>query len=127
MAAESLGLGTCYIGGLRNQPRAVIELLGLPKLMFPITGLTLGWPDAPTTLRPRLPQRAVLHWEGHSRAHEDRVLQEYDQTMIATGSYDNRQVPVPGRPGEVEQYGWLEHSARRVSQPLRVELRQVLR
>jgi len=127
LAAESLGLGACYIGGIRNQPRAVIHLLGLPRLMFPITGLTLGWPDTTTTPRPRLPQRAILHWESYNRDHEDAMLQAYDQTMIATGSYDNRQVPVPGRPSEVEQYGWLEHSARRVAQPLRVELRQVLR
>ena len=61
LAAESLGLGTCYIGGIRNQPRAIIELLGLPRLMFPITGLTLGWPDTPANPRPRLPQAAVLH------------------------------------------------------------------
>ena len=126
LAAESLGLGACYIGGLRNQPRAVIELLGLPRLMFPITGLTLGWPATTATPRPRLPQRAILHWESYSRAAEDEALQEYDQTMIATGSYDNRQVPIPGRPAEMEAYGWLEHSARRVAQPLRVELRQVL-
>ena len=126
LAAESLGLGTCYIGGIRNQPRAIIELLGLPRLLFPITGLTLGWPDAPANPRPRLPQAAVLHWESYSRTHEDAALHAYDQTMIATGSYDNRQVPVPGKPDEVEAYGWLEHSARRVSQPLRVDLRQVL-
>ena len=127
LAAESLGLGTCYIGGLRNHPREVIELLGLPPLMFPITGLTVGWPDAEPNHRPRLPQRAILHWESYSRAEEDAALHEYDQTMIATGIYNNRQVPAPGRPGQTEEYGWLEHSARRVSQPLRVELGRVLR
>jgi len=126
LAAESLGLGTCYIGGIRNQSRAVIELLGLPRLMFPITGLTVGWPDTVAQPRPRLPQQAILHWENYSRDVEDAALQDYDRTMIATGSYDNRQVPVPGRPQEMEEYGWLEHSARRVAQPLRVELRQVL-
>lgn len=126
LAAESLGLGTCYIGGIRNQPNAVIELLGLPRLMFPLTGLTLGWPDTTAKPRPRLPSRAILHWESYSREHEDAALHEYDQTMIASGSYDNRQVPVPGRPDEVEDYGWLEHSARRVSQPLRTTLRQIL-
>ncbi|MBX3014779.1 MAG: NADPH-dependent oxidoreductase [Caldilineaceae bacterium] len=126
LAAESLGLGICYIGAIRNQTRAVIELLGLPPLFFPITGLTLGWPAIAATPRPRLPQPAILHWESYSRAQEDAALLEYDQTMIATGIYANRQVAVPGRPSETENYGWLEHSARRVSQPLRVDLRQVL-
>jgi hypothetical protein len=46
--------------------------------------------------------------------------------MVATGIYEGRQVPVPGKPGEMENYGWLEHSARRVSQPTRTFLRQVL-
>jgi FMN reductase (NADPH) len=51
----------------------------------------------------------------------------YDQTMIATGIYEGRQVPVPGKPGQAEAYGWLEHCARRVSQPVRVELSEALR
>lgn len=127
VAAESLGLGMCYIGALRNKPREVIKLLKLPRLMFPICGMTLGYPDAEPMLRPRLPLPAVLHWESYSREHEDAALREYDRTMAATGIYDNRQIPVPGKPGEVEDYGWLEHAARRVTDPLRVELREILR
>jgi hypothetical protein len=46
--------------------------------------------------------------------------------MIATGIYEGRQVPVPGKPDQVEDYGWMEQSARRVSQPTRTFLRQVL-
>jgi FMN reductase (NADPH) len=63
LAAEALGLGICYIGGIRNQPQAVIELLGLPRLVFPISGMTVGWPDAEPMLRPRLGLDAILHWE----------------------------------------------------------------
>ena len=47
--------------------------------------------------------------------------------MIATGIYEGRQVPVPGKPGQVESYGWLEHSARRAAQAARTELRDVLK
>jgi FMN reductase (NADPH) len=127
VAAESLGLGMCYIGAIRNHPREVIQLLNLPKLMFPIAGMTLGFPAREMRLRPRLPLAAVLHWERYSNAHEDESLLAYDQEMAATGIYDNRQVPVPGRAGEMEAYGWLEHSARRVTQPQRAHLREVLR
>jgi FMN reductase (NADPH) len=127
LAAESLGLGACYIGAIRNQPREIIRLLGLPPLMMPITGLTVGWPAAKQSLRPRLPQEAILHWEAYCPEQVDAALHAYDQTMAETGIYNNRQVPVPGRPGEMEAYGWLEHSARRVSQPTRVELSTVVR
>ena len=127
MAAESLGLGICYIGAIRNHPREVIRFLNLPKLMFPIAGMTMGFPAREPKQRPRLPLQAVLHWERYSREHEDEALHAYDKMMAETGIYDNRQVPVPGRPREMEAYGWLEHSARRVSQPTRAHLRDVLR
>jgi FMN reductase (NADPH) len=125
VAAESLGLGICYIGSIRNNPRQVIELLGLPRLVFPVTGLTVGWPERQALPRPRLPLSAMLHWEQYN-PDQDEALHEYDRQMAASGIYDQRQAPVPGRPEQVEQYGWLEHSARRVSQPARTFLRSVL-
>lgn len=125
LAAESLGLGICYIGSIRNNPAQVIELLGLPRLTFPVTGMTLGWPAAEPPIRPRLPLPAVLHWERYDPEH-DAELAEYDRAMAATGIYEGRQVPVPGKPGEMEDYGWTEHTARRVSRAVRVGLREVL-
>ncbi|HSJ52783.1 MAG TPA: NADPH-dependent oxidoreductase [Anaerolineae bacterium] len=126
LAAESLGLGMCYIGAIRNHPAEVIELLELPRLVFPISGMTLGWPAVQPLLKPRLPLEAVLHWERYDTAGEAEALAAYDQAMIATGIYHGRQVPVPGGEGEMEEYGWMEHSARRVSQPVRVHLQRVL-
>ncbi|MBM3128807.1 MAG: NADPH-dependent oxidoreductase [Chloroflexi bacterium] len=126
LAAESLGLGICYVGSIRNSPREVIELLGLPRLVFPVVGMTIGYPERAPTIRPRLPLNAILHRERYN-ADQDRALREYDRTMAATGIYEHRQVPVPGRPGEMEEYGWLEHCARRVSQVTRAFMREVLR
>lgn len=126
LAAESLGLGICYIGALRNRPAEVIELLELPRLTFPVAGMTLGWPAADPHIRPRLATEAVLHWEHYDTSEQDRLLDQYDRAMIATGIYQGRQVAVPGSPAEMEDYGWLEHSARRVSQPTRTGLREVL-
>ncbi|PKO23124.1 MAG: NADPH-dependent oxidoreductase [Chloroflexi bacterium HGW-Chloroflexi-1] len=126
LAAESLGLGICYIGSLRNDTQAVIDLLELPRLVFPVTGMTVGWPAIEPILRPRLGLSAVLHWERYDRGGEDETLHEYDRAMIATGIYEGRQVSVPGQPSEMEDYSWTEHSARRASQAVRTELRDVL-
>ena len=126
LAAESLGLGMCYIGAIRNRSKAVIDLLHLPRLVFPLVGMTLGWPAATPMLRPRLPLEAVLHWDRYDSSGEKDALVDYDRAMVATGIYEGRQVPVPGQPDSVEDYGWQEHSARRVSQPHRIELRDVL-
>jgi len=125
LAAESLGLGFCYIGAIRNNPREVIQLLGLPRLAFPLVGMTLGWPVRPPMVRPRLPLEAVLHWEQYDPRDEGTHLHSYDQEMIATGIYRGRQVstadPIPA-----DQYGWTEHSARRAAKVLRPHLREVL-
>ncbi len=126
LAAESFGLGICYIGGLRNCPAEVIELLEMPRLTFPVAGMTLGWPAAHPPIRPRLDTEAVLHWERYDTREQDRLLAAYDRAMIDTGIYQGRQVATPGQSGEMQDYGWLEHSARRVSQPSRTGLREEL-
>jgi len=119
LAAESLGLGICYLGALRNNPRELEEIFQLPKLVYPLFGMTVGWPNKSPMIRPRLPLGAVLSWEQYQESSlED--LEEYDQAMIDTGIYRGRQVDRQDQ--DPELYGWLEHSARRVSKPRRPEL-----
>lgn len=60
IAAQSSGLGICYIGGIRNNPDQVCELLNLPDLVFPVFGLCLGYPDQQPEQKPRLPLDALL-------------------------------------------------------------------
>ncbi len=124
LAAESMGLGMCYIGGIRNDSQAVIDLLGLPKLVFPLVGMTVGWPERAPMIRPRLPLEAVLHWEQYNDDDEAH-LRAYDQAMIATGIYAGRQVG-GGSEMAVSEYGWMAHTARRVSRSHREGLLEIL-
>jgi len=126
LAAESLGLGICYNGSIRNNLPEVIDLLKLPRLVFPITGMTVGWPEKPPRLKPRLPLRAVLSWEKYNSSGEEEALREYDRVMIASGIYGGHQIPRPGKETEMKDYGWTEHTARRVSQPSRMDLRTII-
>lgn len=48
--AEEAGLGICYLGTTTYNPQMIIDTLQLPKLVFPITTITVGYP---TVLRPR--------------------------------------------------------------------------
>ncbi|MBB6219434.1 NADPH-dependent oxidoreductase [Rhizobium leguminosarum] len=68
VALESLGLGTCYIGAIRNDPETVARELALPEGVFPVFGLTVGYPDpaVPAGVKPRLPQATVLHRERYN-------------------------------------------------------------
>lgn len=81
LAAESLGLGTVYVGALRNQPEEVARVLGTPAHVFPVFGLVVGHPDPdrPAFVKPRLPQSAVLHHERY-QAPADAAAE--------TGGYD---------------------------------------
>ena len=104
----------------------MVELLGLPDRVFPISGMTLGIPAEEPIIKPRLPLNEVLHWGKYDQSDQDQHLSAYDQTMIETGIYHGRRVPIPGNIDESEDYGWLEHTARRVSQVHRPQLRQAI-
>ncbi|OPX54166.1 nitroreductase [Oceanospirillum multiglobuliferum] len=80
LAAESMGLGGVYIGGLRNNPEKVCALLNLPEHVFPMFGLCLGYPDQVPEKKPRLPVDLVLHQERY-RALDAQKLSEYDEQM----------------------------------------------
>lgn len=83
IAAESLGLGICYIGGLRNNPQGVSELLGLPDQVYPVFGYCLGYPDQDIDLRPRLPLPVVFKQERYNTETDRETIAEYDKTVEA--------------------------------------------
>jgi len=81
IAAESLGLGICYIGGIRNNPQAVADLLQLPEDVYPVFGLCLGYPAQDPQIKPRLPLSVVSQDERYPRQQNQQVIEAYDQTL----------------------------------------------
>ncbi|GIV01505.1 MAG: NADPH-dependent oxidoreductase [Fimbriimonadales bacterium] len=102
-AAESLGLGICYIGALRNHPDEVAHLLKLPENTFGLFGLCLGWPasDCKAEIKPRLPQESVWFRE------------EYPES-VDIGDYDDRMVAFYKSQGMNPGVNWSMRSGRRV-------------
>jgi nitroreductase len=82
-AAESLRLGTVFVGGIRNRPLEVAEELGLPPHTVATFGLAVGEPDPtePAGVKPRLPQQAVLHHERYDAAAADALIPDYDKRL----------------------------------------------
>ena len=79
-AAESLGLGGVFIGGLRNNIEPVTELLKLPQHVLPLFGLCLGWPADNPDIKPRLPASLVVH-ENQYQPLDTDVLSQYDEQL----------------------------------------------
>jgi len=63
LAAESLGLGICYLGTATWMAARMIEILDLPKLVVPVTAMVIGYPDETPLLTDRLPVIGVVHQE----------------------------------------------------------------
>ena len=83
IAAEAMGLGICMIGAMRNNPKAVGALLGLPPHVVAVAGFCIGYPAQAPEVKPRLPLSAVLQRERYLDDETHRaILADYDQTMV---------------------------------------------
>ena len=94
LAAESLGLGSVFVGAIRNHPEQVAAELGLPPHAVAAFGLAVGTPDPAERagVKPRLPLAAVLHRERYDAAAADAHIAAYDETL----SGYNRRYGLPG-------------------------------
>ena len=109
VAAEAMGLGVVFIGGMRNRPEQVAEELGLPPRSFAVFGMCVGHPDPqqPAEIKPRLPQAAVLHRE---RYHADASAGPVDEYLaVMDAFYAAQQMKTSG--------DWATHSLNRVRGP----------
>src|SRR5699024_9489363 len=73
ITAESMGLGICYIGSLRNNVARVIELLNLPEGVFPLFGMVVGEPANNGSQKERLPFDAIYFENGYKSVNDDDV------------------------------------------------------
>ena len=81
VGAESMGLGGCYIGALRNRIGDVDKLLKLPELVYPLFGLCLGYPAQDPEVKPRLPLQVVLKQEHYDDSSDTSRINDYDATI----------------------------------------------
>ena len=73
VAAEREGLGICYLGTTTYNAGEIIDVLGLPTLVVPITTITVGYPAENPPLTDRLPLEAIVHNETYSGFTADEI------------------------------------------------------
>jgi nitroreductase/FMN reductase [NAD(P)H] len=118
-AAEAVGLGTCPISYVRSHIERVTPLLSLPSGVYPVAGLTVGWPVFRRPVSMRLPPSVVVHRERYDDTQQDADIRSYDERRrarepVAAGSLKNNDVHPPR-----EGVGWSENVARQLSVPER--------
>jgi len=90
LAAESLGLGICYIGGLRNNLEEVSKVLDIPSLVIPLFGMTIGYPLNQSSMKPRLPFEHIYHEDGYQTDSSVLKTQLEDYNKIIQQYYKER-------------------------------------
>ena len=78
-AAESKGLGICYIGTVTYLTQSIIDVLNLPEYVVPVATVTVGYPEVIPPQPERLPLEAVVHQETYQDYHPEDIDRFYSE------------------------------------------------
>jgi nitroreductase len=119
IAARSYGLGGVMIGGIRNNPERVKELLGLPNYTIPIMGMCLGYPNQEPWQKPRTPKEVVVHYNQYRP--KEKIIEGLELYEEISADYYKR------RTNGARQEGWTKQMAKYLSNPRRVHLKDFIK
>nr|WP_263328486.1 oxygen-insensitive NADPH nitroreductase [Neobacillus sp. Marseille-Q6967] len=119
IAAESLGLGICYIGGIRNNLEEVKKLLKTPERVIPLFGMTVGYPAKINDKKLRLPFEHIYHEEEYQQNNEIYMqqLKEYDD--VISQYYEERT-------GGKRKDRWTEQMANMLEKQTRMYMKEFI-
>jgi FMN reductase (NADPH) len=127
IAAESVGLGSCFLGGIPYEAAKIVRQYKLPPRVFPLVGLAMGYPAEKPPPRPRYPLDFGL-FEGKypefTDEQIDRAMSRMDNGYLAQGYYLGRGTKIRLEGGRKEtftgeNYSWTEHISRKTGQWLK--------
>ncbi|MCM3618060.1 oxygen-insensitive NADPH nitroreductase [Sutcliffiella horikoshii] len=119
VAAESMGLGICYIGGIRSNIQEVAELLKMPAHTIPLFGLAVGYPAQDTGVKPRLPMENIYHEDEYQQdeAVFNSQLEDYNKEI--SGYYNER---TKGKRSDT----WTSQMANMLRDPKRMHMKDFI-
>jgi len=123
-AAESLGLGSCFLGAAPYKATTIAKQYQLPKRVFPLVQLTMGYPAENPPPRPRYPLEFVLFEDAYPELSDemvDQAMKEMDDGYLAQGYYRRAKYLIPLEEQREEKfdydtYSWTEHISRKWGQ-----------
>ncbi len=124
IAGESLGLGSCFLGGAPFQAARIAKEFKLPKHVFPIVQLVMGYPAEERPPRPRYPLWFTLFEDEYPQFSDEQVaeaMQVMDDGYLAQDYYRRQRAMIRlevDRPETYtyDNYSWTEHISRKWGQ-----------
>ncbi len=124
IAAESLGLGTCFLGAAPFQAARIAKQFRLPKHVFPIVQLVMGYPAEERPPRPRYPLWFTLFEDEYPDFTDEQVaeaMKVMDDGYLAQDYYRRQDAMIHldiDRPETFtyDNYSWTEHISRKWGQ-----------
>jgi len=117
IAAESLGLGGVYIGGVRNNPLDICKILNIPSGVYPVFGMCLGYPNHNPDKKERLPQDVVFKTDEYNTDGDADKIKEYDEHIS-----DYYKIRTKGKRSDT----WTNQVSSLMSEPQRPHMKDFL-
>ena len=118
-AAEASGLGVCPISMIRNIIDEIKNICQLPKGVFPIAGLALGWPDEKAPISIRMPQDIIIHNDYYNEDNLSKKINDYDERFFKVAPILEKTQRHVDIYGVAKKGTWSENIARQLSLPER--------
>lgn len=124
IAAESLGLGSCYLGIMPRRTTQIVKQFKLPKRVLPLVELVMGYPDEEFPPRPRYPLSYTLFEDEYPALSDEQVaeaMKVMDEGYLEQGYYARQKIKIPIESGRednftFDDYSWTEHISRKWGQ-----------
>ena len=124
IAAESLGLGSCFLGAAPYQASKLAKKYKLPKRVFPIVQLVMGYPAEQFPPRPRFPLSFTLFEDEYPELTDEQVaeaMKVMDEGYLQQGYYRKQKIMIELEGNREESfshddYSWTEHISRKWGQ-----------
>jgi len=126
-ASESIGLGICPISMIRNIIEEVKNLCKLPKGVFPIAGLALGWPDEKSPVSIRLPQDIVTHYNTYNEKNLMNKINQYDERVFKVAPIERNKQRHIDIYGVAKKGTWSDNISRQLSVAERKDFKKWLK
>jgi FMN reductase (NADPH) len=125
IAAESLGMGSCFLGMTPYKATRIQKTYHLPQRVFPLVELVMGYPAEEFAPRPRYPLEYTLFEDRYPEITDEMLkeaMQSMDEGYLSQKYYSKQKakidIEVEGKAETYtyQDYSWTEHISRKWGQ-----------